>query len=88
MKAEWKAPASTVILTGGADALAIGRAFQPFSDLCPAQHAVDAMRSIGLAHFAANLSNSNDARALLADLAGTLSQRGIELELDGVKHFG
>ena len=70
------------------DALAIGRAFRPFSDLCPAQHAVDAMRSIGLAHFAANLSNSDDARALLADLAGTLSQRGIELELDGVKHFG
>ena len=67
------------------DALAIGRAFRPFSELCPAQHAVDAMRSIGLAHFAANLSNSDDARALLADLSGTLSQRGIELELDGVK---
>jgi dienelactone hydrolase len=135
---EWKAPASTFLLTGGADALvivddvrelharlpepkrlavlkgaghlhwvddaelmhetlrhrylsgdfpdpeidgpAIGRAFRPFSELCPAQHAVDSIRSIGLAHFAATLSDSDEARSFLADLARTLAQRGIDLD--------
>lgn len=65
------------------DGPAVGRAFRPFSELCPAQHAVDAMRSIGLAHFAANLGDSVEARAFIADLPGPLSQRGIDLEVDG-----
>jgi dienelactone hydrolase len=65
------------------DGPAVGRAFRPFSELCPAQHAVDAMRSIGLAHFAANLSDSVEARAFIADLPGGLAQRGIDLEVDG-----
>ena len=64
------------------DGLAVGRAFRPFSELCPAQHAVDAMRSIGLAHFAANLISSNEARAFLADLPGVLARRNIDLELE------
>ncbi len=64
------------------DGPAVGRAFRPFSELCPAQHAVDAMRSIGFAHFAANLRSSDEARAFLADLPGVLSRRGIDLELE------
>jgi dienelactone hydrolase len=66
------------------DGPAVGRAFRPFSELCPAQHAVDTMRSIGLAHFAANLSNSVEARAFIANLPDALAQRGIDLELDSV----
>jgi dienelactone hydrolase len=63
------------------DAPAIGRAFRPFSELCPAWHAVDTLRSIGVAHFSANLCRSETARALLADLDEMLRQRGIELDI-------
>lgn len=67
------------------DGPALGRAFRPFSELCPTQHAVDAMRSIGLAHFASTLCHNNEARAFLAELPGALAQRGIELELVDVE---
>ena len=67
------------------DGPAIGRAFRPFSELCPAQHAIDVMRSIGLAHFEANLNNNDEACTFLADLAGTLARRGIDLELDALR---
>ena len=138
---EWKSPASTFLLTGGADALVIvedvremfarlpepktfailreaghlhwadnaelmhetlrlrylsgefpdpevdgpklGKAFRPFAELCPAQHAVDVMRSLMVAHFDANLSGNEDARDFLADdLAAAFERRGICLEVN------
>jgi hypothetical protein len=66
------------------DGPAIGRAFRPFAELCPAQHALDVMHSIGLAHFAASLKGSEPAHAFLADLAGNLARRGIDVELTAV----
>ncbi|MEQ1761825.1 MAG: dienelactone hydrolase family protein [Pyrinomonadaceae bacterium] len=137
---EWKSPASTVVLTGSADALvvvgdvrelysrlpepkrlavlkdaghlhwgdsaelihetirlrylsgefpdpeidgpAVGKAFRPFSELCPAEHAIDAMRSIGLAHFETNLKDCSEARAFLAsNLAKVFASRGIDVEV-------
>jgi dienelactone hydrolase len=63
------------------DGPAVGRAFRPFSELCPAQHAIDVMRAIGCAHFDACLKASDEAHAFLVDLAGTFERRGIHLEL-------
>lgn len=65
------------------DGQKLGNAFRPFSELCPAKHALDVMRSTIVAHFEANLKDSDEARKFLDDdLAGTFAARGIDLELD------
>lgn len=64
------------------DGPALGTAMRPFSELCPADHATQVMRSIVLAHFEANLNGSGDAKAFLAnDLTGTFAVRGIDVEV-------
>ncbi len=64
------------------DGPAVGRAFRPFSELCPAEHAIDVMRSIGLAHFETNLKDSSEARAFLdLNLAKAFASRGIDVEV-------
>lgn len=61
---------------------AIARAARPFSELCPAGHGADVVRSLCLAHMQAHLENDADAAAWLAgDLTGAFAAQGIDLEI-------
>lgn len=65
------------------DGPAVARAFRPFSELAPAEHAVDTMRAICLAHFEKYLKGSSEAAAFLEnDLASALTGRGIDVEVN------
>ena len=56
---------------------------RPFAELCPAQHAVDVMRSLSLAHFESVLKGSSGAREFLENgLAERFAERGIDLDVD------
>lgn len=64
------------------DGPAVGRAFRPFAELCPAEHATETMRGLTLAHFEASLMASAEAKAFLQDgLVETFTARGIDLEV-------
>lgn len=63
------------------DGPAIGRAFRPFSELCPADHAVQTMRTICLAHFTGVLQGDLEAQEFLSDgLAASFEAQGIAVE--------
>ena len=50
----------------------------PITELCPGEHALDAIRGLALAHFDAHLKGNGAAAAFAAgDLAGRLAARGI-----------
>jgi dienelactone hydrolase len=69
------------------DGQKLGTAFRPFAELCPAEHALDVMRSTILAHFEASLKGNADARTFLDnDLAETFAARGIDLDVPTAKH--
>ena len=64
------------------DLAAIAEASRPFSELCRAEHGLDSVRALCLAHMDANLKGSAEARAFLAgDLARSFAARGIDLEV-------
>lgn len=64
------------------DGPAMGKAFRPFSELCPASHAVDTMRAVALAQFENCLKGSNEAAVFLNnDLARVLHDREIDVEV-------
>ena len=67
---------------GGPDAWrALGIAMRPFAELCPADHALDTIRSLCLAHMDAHLKNHEGARAFLdGNLATVFAARGIGLD--------
>jgi predicted dienelactone hydrolase len=54
----------------------------PIADLCPGEHALDAIRGLALAHFDAHLRGNDAAAALVAgDVAGRLAARGIAADV-------
>lgn len=61
-------------------------AMRPFSELCPAEHGIDVLRSVTLAHFQAHLTPGEDAMDAMNflddDLAAAYSARGMRFELD------
>jgi dienelactone hydrolase len=66
------------------DAPKLAEAMRPFSELCPADHAIDTERAITLSHFEAELKGNPEARAFLeGDLASKFAERRIDLEIDG-----
>ena len=63
------------------DGPAVGKAFRPFSELCPAEHAVDTMRATCLSQFSRILKNDTEALHFLsADMTSMFQARGINLE--------
>jgi dienelactone hydrolase len=63
------------------DGPALGKAFRPFSELCPAEHAADTMRAICLSQFRGILMGDTQAQHFLSnDLANTFAARGIAVE--------
>jgi predicted dienelactone hydrolase len=53
----------------------------PFSELSPADHALTALRGLGLAHFDATLAQRDQARSFLdEDAMSALSRRGIQVD--------
>jgi dienelactone hydrolase len=64
------------------DGPAMAAAFRPFSELCPARHAVDTMRAVCLAHFEKHLKGSSEAAEFLDnDISDALTARGIDIEV-------
>jgi dienelactone hydrolase len=64
------------------DGPALAAATRPFSELCPAAPAMDAIRGLCLAHMDAHVKENPEAHAFLAgDLTGILRTRGIEVEV-------
>lgn len=54
----------------------------PFSELCPAEHAYDVIKSLGLAHLDATVLGSAEGTDFLAgNLAAVFGNRGIDVEL-------
>lgn len=53
----------------------------PFSELCPEEHALTALRGLGLAHFDAALLGHEQARAFIEEHAmSALARRGIQID--------
>jgi predicted dienelactone hydrolase len=79
MRAMWSSPDLPDPENNGP---ALAESARPFSELCPAVHAPDAMRALCLAHMDAHLKDCGEARAFLnSDLAATFASRGIGLEV-------
>lgn len=65
------------------DAIALGTAMRPFTDLLSEALATDTARGLCLAHFDASLKGRSEARAFLdGDLKATFAGRGITVETD------
>jgi predicted dienelactone hydrolase len=63
------------------DAIALGTAMRPFSDLLSEQSALDVACALGLAHMDTNLKGSRDAHAFLEnDLVGLFASHGTVVE--------
>lgn len=63
------------------DRRAVAAAMRPFSELCPAEPALDTIRALCLAHMDSHLKGSFDAHAFLdTDLTATFAARGIALD--------
>jgi predicted dienelactone hydrolase len=75
---------------GGPEAWrALGVAMRPFAELCPADHALDTIRSLCLAHMDAHLKGNAEAAAFLdGDLTAAFARRGIALDEVAVEHAG
>jgi predicted dienelactone hydrolase len=57
---------------------------RPFDELCPAEHAYDVVRGLGLAHLDAALKRHAAARAFVdGDVAGHIAVRGIRARVGG-----
>jgi hypothetical protein len=62
------------------DAIALGTAMRPFSELCTEEQGGDTARALCLAHMDAYLKDDAEARAFLdGDLASSFAARGIAL---------
>jgi predicted dienelactone hydrolase len=54
----------------------------PFAELCPGEHALDAIRALALAHFDAHVAGDDAARAFAGgDVAAALAARGIAADV-------
>jgi len=61
---------------------AVARQVRPMAELCPAAHAYDWIRGLGLAHFDAHLRGDERAAAFLAgDVRAALAARGIDADV-------
>jgi dienelactone hydrolase len=62
------------------DAIALGKAMRPFSELSSEANAASTARALCLAHMDANLRDSSEGRAFLdGDLTGSFAARGIDI---------
>jgi dienelactone hydrolase len=81
LRAMWKS-GSFPVADPDIDLAAIAEASRPFSELCRAEHGLDCVRGLCLAHMDSNLRGSAEARAFLdGDLVRSFAARGIDVEV-------